>query len=117
MSTAMPPVRILREFLGSVYEPGTIRLSPQRLAGRLGVEPQALIAGRLDPDEIQHRLHGIVRVISRAVAIQTDLDRALDMLHAPIPSLDDRSLLDLARTDRADLAMDYLRSISSGFAG
>lgn len=67
---------------------------------------------------LQSALRELMRVLSAAAAVQPDTERAFFMVkNEPIPAFRHKTLLQLVQEGRADDAIDYLDSISSGFAG
>jgi hypothetical protein len=116
------------DVLESAREAGTSHLSAANLASILGLQQQdlATVAGvhrntlRMHPESprLQAALRDLVRVLSAAVAVQPDVERALFLIkNHPIPAFRHKTLLRLVQDGRADDAIDYLESISAGFVG
>ena len=114
--------------LESAREAGSSRLSAVNLANILGLPQQdlAALAGvhrntlRTHPESprLQAVLRDLMRVLSAAAAVQPDVDRALFLVkNRPIPAFRHKTLLQLVQDGRTEDAIDYLESISSGFAG
>ena len=67
---------------------------------------------------LQSVLRDLVRVLSAAMAIQPDLQRAIFLIkNEPIPAFRHKTLLQLIQEGRTEDAIGYLESISSGFVG
>jgi hypothetical protein len=118
----------LADVLESAREAGTSRLSAVNLANVLGLQQQdlATIAGvhrntlRTHPESprLQAALRDLMRVVSAAVAVQPDLERALFFIkNSPIPAFRHKTILQLVQEGRTEDAIDYLESISAGFVG
>jgi hypothetical protein len=116
------------DVLESAREAGTSRLSAVNLANVLGLQQQdlATIAGvhrntlRTHPESprLQAALRDLMRVVSAAVAVQPDLERALFLIkNHPIPGFRHKTILQLVQEGRTEDAIDYLESISAGFVG
>jgi len=116
------------DVLASAREPGTSRFSATNIANALGLQFQdlAALAGvhrntlRTHPESprLQVALRDLMRVLSAAAAVQPDTERAFFMVkNEPIPAFRHKTLLQLVQDGRTDDAIDYLESISSGFAG
>ncbi|WP_321801559.1 DNA-binding protein [Caballeronia sp. J97] len=116
------------DLLTSASDPGTSRLSAINMANVLGIQQQELatIAGvhrntlRTHPDSprLQAALSDIVCVVSAAVRVEPDFERALFLLkHQPIAVFRHKTILQLIQEGRATDAVDYLDSISGGFVG
>ncbi|MGH8821279.1 MAG: DNA-binding protein [Rhodoferax sp.] len=114
--------------LESAREAGTSRYSALNIASVLGLQYQdlATLAGvhrntlRTHPESprLQAALRDLMRVLSAAVAVQPDTERAFFMIkNEPIASFRHKTLLQLVQEGRAEDAIDYLESISAGFAG
>ena len=114
--------------LESLREPGTSRLSVERVAALLELQQQylATFAGvhldtvRMHPElaRLQAALRDMVRVLSAACAIQSDLRRAVFFIkNEPIAAFDHRTLLEATRIGQVDVVVAYLESIASGFVG
>jgi hypothetical protein len=116
------------DVLESAREAGTSHLSAASLANILGLQQQdlATLAGvhrntvRTHPEspKLQAALRDLIRVLSAAVAVQPDFERALFLVkNQPIPAFRHKTILQLVQDGRTDDAIDYLESISSGFIG
>jgi hypothetical protein len=116
------------DVLESVREAGTSRFSATHIANALNLPYQELaaLAGvhrntlRTHPESprLQVALRELMRVLSAAVAVQPDTERAFFMIkNEPIPAFRHKTLLQLLQEGRAEDAIDYLESISAGFAG
>jgi hypothetical protein len=116
------------DVLESAREAGTSHLSAANLANILGLQQQdlATLAGvhrntvRTHPEspKLQAALRDLIRVLSAAVAVQPDFERALFLVkNQPIPAFRHKTILQLVQDGRTDDAIDYLESISSGFIG
>lgn len=116
------------DVLTSAREPGTSRFSAANIASALGLQSQdiASLAGvhrntlRNHPESprLQTALRDLMRVLSAAVAVQPDTNRAFFMIkNEPIPAFRHKTILQLVQEGRTDDAIDYLESISAGFAG
>jgi hypothetical protein len=116
------------DVLESAREAGTSRLSAANLANVLGLQQQdlATLAGvhrntlRTHPEspKLQSTLRDLVRVLSAAVAVQPDFERALFLVkNQPIPAFRHKTILQLLQDGRTEDAIDYLESISAGFVG
>jgi hypothetical protein len=116
------------DVLESAREAGTSRLSAANLANVLGLQQQdlATLAGvhrntlRTHPEspKLQSTLRDLVRVLSAAVAVQPDFERALFLVkNQPIPTFRHKTILQLLQDGRTEDAIDYLESISAGFVG
>jgi hypothetical protein len=116
------------EVLESAREAGTSRFSATRIANALDLQYQELatLAGvhrntlRTHPESprLQAALRDLMRVLSAAVAVQPDTERAYFMVkNEPIPAFRHKTLLQLVQEGRAEDAIDYLESIGAGFVG
>lgn len=116
------------DMLASVREPGTSRFSAANIASVLGLQFQdlAALAGvhrntlRTHPESprLQVALRDLMRVLSAAATVQPDTERAFYMVkNEPISAFRHKTLLQLVQEGRTDDAIDYLESISAGFAG
>ncbi|GHU04811.1 hypothetical protein FACS1894158_05900 [Betaproteobacteria bacterium] len=116
------------DVLESVREAGTSRFSAAHIANALNLQYQELatLAGvhrntlRTHPESprLQVALRDLMRVLSAAAAVQPDTERAFFMIkNEPIPAFRHKTLLQLLQEGRAEDAIDYLESISAGFAG
>lgn len=116
------------DVLESAREAGTSRLSATNIADALGLQYQdlATLAGvhrntlRIHPESprLQATLRDLMRVLSAAVAVQPDAERAIFMIkNEPIPAFRHKTLLQLVQEERTEDAIDYLESISAGFTG
>lgn len=116
------------DVLASSREPGTSRLSAVNIAKVLGLQFQdmAELTGvhrntlRTHPElpRLQSALRDLLRLLSAAVAVQPDTERAFFMVkNEPIPAFRHKTLLQLAQEGRTEDAIDYLELISAGFAG
>lgn len=116
------------DVLASAREDGTSRLSAVNLANVLGLQQQdlAALAGvhrntvRTHPEspKLQAALRDLMRVLSAAMAVQPDFERALFLVkNQPIPSFRHKTILQLVQDGRTEDAIDYLESIGSGFVG
>jgi hypothetical protein len=114
--------------LDSVRETGTSRFSATSVAEVLGLQYQdlATLAGvhrntlRTHPESprLQAALRDLMRVLSAAMEVQPDAERAIFMVkNEPIPVFHHKTLLQLVQEGRTDDAIDYLESISVGFTG
>jgi DNA-binding XRE family transcriptional regulator len=114
--------------LESAREAGSSRLSAANLANILGLQQQdlATLAGvhrntlRTHPEspKLQTTLRELMRVLSAAVAVQPDIERALFLVkNQPIPAFRHKTPLQLVQAGRTDDVIDYLESIGSGFTG
>ena len=111
-----------------IRDPGSSNLSAMRTAAALGLKLEDLAAiARVDPDELrrdpdspraQAVMLDILRLAYALAELDTDISQTMPMLKStPVREFDNLSLLDLVRSGRADDAIAYLRSISSGFVG
>src|SRR3546814_795556 len=116
------------DVLESAREAGTSRLSAINLANVLGLQQQdlATLAGvhrntvRTHPEspKLQAVLRDVMRVLSAAVAVQPDFERALFLVkNQPIPAFRHKTILQVVQDGRTEDAIDYLESISSAFVG
>ncbi|PKP94141.1 MAG: DNA-binding protein [Alphaproteobacteria bacterium HGW-Alphaproteobacteria-16] len=116
------------DVLASAREPGTSRFSAANIANALGLPFQdlAALAGvhrntlRTHPESprLQVALRDLMRVLSAAAAVQPDAERAFFMVkNEPIAAFRHKTLLQLVQEGRTDDVIDYLESISAGFAG
>ena len=116
------------DFLTSVSDPGTSRLSAINLANFLGIreEDLAAIAGvhrntlhtHPESPRLQAALRDIVRTVSAAVRVEPDVERAMFLLkNHPIAVFHHKTILQLIQDGRTADAVDYLDSISGGFVG
>lgn len=116
------------DVLECVREPGTSRISPSSLAALLDMQQQELakLAGvhrntlRTHPESprLQESLRNLIRMLSAALVVQPDRQRAIFLLkNEPIATFGHKTLLALVAEDRVDDAVAYLDSIASGFVG
>ena len=118
----------LPDVLEAVHQPGTSDLSATGIAELFGLQLQDLAALaavhrntiRTHPNtpRLQAVLRNLMRVLSAASVVQPDRDRALFLIkNAPIPAFRHKTILQLVAEGRTDDAVDYLESVSAGFAG
>ena len=116
------------DVLDSVRESGTSNLSPRHVARLLGMDLQSLAelmkvhhsTLRTHPESpsLQSALVDLMRVVSVAVAVQRDQQRAIFLIkNAPIPAFRHKTLLQLMQEGRTEDALGYLDSISGGAVG
>jgi len=114
--------------LDSVRESGTSRFSATSVADVLGLQYQDLasLAGvhrntlRTHPESprLQAALRDLMRVLSAAMDVQPDREKAIFMVkNEPIAAFRHKTLLQLVQAGRTDDAIDYLESIGGGFIG
>lgn len=112
----------------SLREPYLSRLSPKAVADLLLLEEQeiASIAGvdretllaRPESRCVQEVLGNLVELLSAAMAVQPDRQRAASFLrHEPIAAFGQKTLLQLVQDGRAADAKRYLESVGAGFTG
>lgn len=112
----------------SVRAPYPSRLSPKAVADLLLLEEQevALLAGvdrdtlltRPESPRVQEVLCNLVELLSAALAVQADRQRAASFLrNEPIAAFGHKTLLQLVRDGRTADARRYLESVSAGFTG
>jgi hypothetical protein len=120
-----------RSYVGKnkgLHPVGALCLSAANLANVLGLQQQdlATLAGvhrntlRTHPEspKLQSTLRDLVRVLSAAMAVQPDFERALFLVkNQPIPTFRHKTILQLLQDGRTEDAIDYLESISAGFVG
>ncbi|MCW8176806.1 DNA-binding protein [Verminephrobacter aporrectodeae] len=116
------------DMLESAREAGGPLFSAANIATTLGLQHQdlATLAGvhrntlRTHPESprLQRALRDLMRVLSAAMAVQPDAQRAIFLVkNEPIPVFRHKTLLQLVQEGRTEDAIDYLESISAGFAG
>ena len=116
------------DVLDSVRESGTSNLSPTHDAQLLGLNlPELAELAKVHPStlrnhpespSLQSALSDVMRVVSVAVAIQPDQQRAIFLIkNAPIPAFRHKTLLQLMQEGRTEDAISYLDSISGGTVG
>jgi hypothetical protein len=114
--------------LESARQAGTSHLSAANMANLLGLQQQdlAMVVGvhrntlRMHPESprLQAALRDLMRVLSAAVQVLPDMERALFLIkNQPIPLFHHKTLLQLVQDGRVDDAIGYLESVSAGFAG
>ncbi len=119
---------VFADILESMREPGTSRFSASSIASILGLQQQDLaeLAGvhrntlRTHPESprLQAVLRDLMRVISAAMAVQPDLQRAIFLIkNEPIAAFRHKTLMQLVQEGRTEDAIAYLESISAGFVG
>ncbi|ANB01776.1 hypothetical protein [Ectothiorhodospira sp. BSL-9] len=119
---------IFADVLESTREVGTSRFSASNVANILGMQQQDLaeLAGvhrntlRTHPEspKLQSALRDLMRVLSAAMAVESDLQRAIFLVkNEPIPAFRHKTLLQLVQEGRTDDVIGYLESISTGFVG
>ena len=122
----MPPD--FAEVLESTREPDTSRLSSAGISAVFGLQQQEIaeLAGvhrntiRTHPESprLQSTLRDLMRLLSAAVSVQPDVQRAVFLIkNEPIPAVRHKTLLQLVREGRTEDAIGYLGSISAGFVG
>lgn len=116
----------LPDVLEAVHQPGTSDFSAAGVAELFGLQDLAALAAvhrntiRTHPNtpKLQAVLRNLMRVLSAASAVQPDRNRALFLMkNAPIPAFRHETILQLVAESRTEDAVDYLESVSSGFAG
>ena len=116
------------DVLDSVRESGTSNLSPRHVGRLLGMDLLSLAeltkvhhsTLRTHPESptLQSALVDLMRVVSVAVAVQRDQQRAIFLIkNAPIPAFRHKTLLQLMQEGRTEDAQGYLDSISGGAVG
>ncbi len=112
----------------SVHQPNTPRLSPKVVADLLlleedeiasiaGVDRNTLVA-RPESSRVQGALRDLVELLSAALQVQPDRQRAASFLrHEPIAAFGQKTLLQLVQDGRAADAKRYLESVGAGFTG
>ena len=119
---------IFADVLEATREPGTSRFSATGIADVLGLQQQdlAALAGvhrntpRTHPESprLQAALRDLMRILSAAMAVQPDPQRAVFLIkNEPIPAFHHKTLLQLVQAGRTEDAVGYLESISAGFVG
>lgn len=119
---------VFADILESTREPGTSRFSVSGIANILGLQQQDLaeLAGvhrntlRTHPESprLQAVLRELMRVISAAMAVQPDPQRAIFLIkNEPIAAFRHKTLMQLVQEGRTEDAIAYLESISAGFVG
>ena len=122
----MPPD--FAEVLESTREPDTSRLSSAGISAVFGLQQQEIaeLAGvhrntiRTHPESprLQSTLRDLMRLLSAAVSVQPDVQRAVFLIkNEPIPTFRHKTLLQLVREGRTEDAIGYLGSISAGVVG
>lgn len=118
----------LPDVLEAVHQPGASDLWGTGVAELFGLQLQDLatlaavhrntIWKRPNTPKLQVVLRDLMRVLSAASVVQPDRGRALFLIkNAPIPAFRHKTILHLVAEGRADEAVDYLESVSSGFVG
>ena len=116
------------KYLELVRDPGTQLLSPTKLASvfELPQHELARLAGvhrntmRLHPElpRVQATLIDLMHLLSAALALQPDLQRAVFFIkNGPIAAFGYKSLMRLVAEGRAGDAVAYVESLASGFVG
>ena len=124
----MPAAAAFADVLESMREAGTSHLSAMNVAQVLGLQYQDLAelakvhrnTLRTHPESprLQSALRDVMRVLSAAVAVQPDQQRAIFLIkNEPIPAFRHKTLLQLVQEGRTEDAISYLESISAGFVG
>lgn len=122
------PAAAFADVLESMREAGTSHLSAMNVAQVLGLQYQDLAelakvhrnTLRTHPESprLQSALRDVMRVLSAAVAVQPDQQRAVFLIkNEPIPAFRHKTLLQLVQEGRTEDAISYLESISAGFVG
>lgn len=105
----------------SIIDVGRFRerfeLSQQALANLSGVH-RSTVADAPSNEKLQSLMRDALRVVSAAVAITGDEERAIYWLrNTPIPEFGHRVAMDLLADGKVESIVKYLRSIESGFSG
>ena len=122
------PAAAFADVLESMREAGTSHLSAMNVAQVLGLQYQDLAelakvhrnTLRTHPESprLQSALRDVMRVLSAAVAVQPDQQRAVFLIKSePIPAFRHKTLLQLVQEGRTEDAISYLESIGAGFVG
>ena len=122
------PSAAFEDVLDSVREAGTSHLSAMNVAQVLGLQYQDMAdlakvhrnTLRTHPESprLQSALRDVMRVLSAAVAVQPDPQRAIFLIkNEPIPTFRHKTLLQLVQDGRTEDAVSYLESTSAGFVG
>lgn len=109
-------------------EPGTTRLSPNRVAKTLALDLSALADAigvhrntlRLHPDsaKTQEGLRELNRVFLALLEVKADeLQTSFHMMNTPIRVLGQRTLFEAVRDGDVDKALRYIQTISGGQNG
>lgn len=117
------------DFLTSIKDDNSrTALSPERLAGALGLPLQRLatlarvhrntVATAPTSPKLQDAMVDVVRVLSAVHALTGDIDRALFWFrNQPIPEFDHLTAMQLVGQGKVQAVIDYVESISAGAAG
>ena len=122
------PSAAFEDVLDLVREAGTSHLSAMNVAQVLGLQYQDLAelakvhrnTLRTHPESprLQSALRDLMRVLSAAVAVQPDPQRAIFLIkNEPIPTFRHKTLLQLVQDGRTEDAVSYLESIGAGYVG
>ena len=119
---------LVSAFVSGLQEPRTPYISPARFAERSGLS-QARIADlagvhrntvRVNPgsEPLQDRLREMVRIISSAVELTGDVDRALYWFrNEPIADYRHQTAIDLVAQGHAEAVLAHLDDLKNGTAG
>lgn len=119
---------LVSEFVRGLQEPRTPYISPARFAERSGLSQARLaeLAGihrntvRVNPasEALQDRLREMIRIISSAVELTGDVEKALFWFrNEPIADYRHRSAIELVGAGQGEAVLTHLEDLKNGAAG
>lgn len=119
---------LVSDFLTGLQEPRTPYISPARFAQRSGLSQARLaeLAGvhrntvRVNPasEVLQDRLREMIRIISSAVELTGDVEKALYWFrNEPIADYRHQTALDLVSRGQAEAVLTHLEDLKNGATG
>jgi hypothetical protein len=120
--------QLVSGFLDSIQEPRTPFISPTRFAERSGLSHNALarLAGvhrntvRVNPasEQLQERLRGMIKIITSAVELTGDIEKALYWFrNEPIADYRRKTAAELVAEGHLEAVLAYLEDLKNGASG
>lgn len=114
-------------FVQSLQEPRTPYISPKRLSAALGVQVANLadLTGvhrntlrNPSSERVQSKLREMVKVITAAAALTSDLSKAIYWFrNEPISDYDQKTAAELVAEGHVEAVLSYLRDLENGARG
>ncbi|TIQ37190.1 MAG: hypothetical protein E5X48_07460 [Mesorhizobium sp.] len=123
----LPRSKAFSGFVDSQHEPGTPCISPKRLSQALGVKLADLtqLTGvhrntlrNPSSERLQGRMREIVKVISAAMELTGDIDKAIYWYrNEPIAGYGHRSAAELVADGQVEAVLAFMRDLENGARG
>ena len=120
--------QLVSGFLDSIQEPRTPFISPTRFAERSGLSHNALarlagvhrntVRGNPASEQLQDRLRGMIKIITSAVELTGDIDKALYWFrNEPIADYRRKTAAELVAEGHLEAVLAYLEDLKNGASG